>query len=107
MSRGFGAATFVEQRTALFADLADRFGFAEAVGHALGDPAFDAEAFGELPGVKRLRQRWRQQAAQIGRGAELVDAVDFDEVLIVYEMIILTPSSASTVARVAPFFDFD
>ena len=107
MSRGFGSAAFVEPRAALFSDLSDRLGFAKAVGHSLGDPAFDAEAFGELAGVERLRQRGRQQAAQVGRGAELVDAVDLDEVLVIHQMIALAPPPSSAVPWVAPFFDFD
>ena len=60
----------------------NRAHFAEAVGHPLGDPALDAQAFGEVAGVKRLRQRGRQQAAEIGRRAELVDAVHFDQMLV-------------------------
>ena len=63
MSRGFCAGRFVEPRPALLANLADRFHFAKAVRHSLGDPPLDAQAFGEVARVKWLGQRAGEQAA--------------------------------------------
>ena len=85
----------------------DRAHLAKAIGHPLGDPALDAQAFGEVAGVKRLRQRRRQQAAQVGRRAELVDAVHFDEALVFDMMVVVAPPAPPAVARIAPFFDLD
>ena len=98
---------FVEPRPAEFADLADGAHFAEAVGHSLGDPAFDAQAFGDVAGVKWLRQFGGQQAAQVGGGAEFVDFVDLRPVLVFDQVVVVATSPAAAVAGVAPLFDFD
>ncbi len=108
MSRGLAAGPrFVEPRTAEFANLANGAHFAEAVGHSLGDPAFDAEAFGQLAGVKGLRQFCGQEAAQVGGGAEDVDFVDLHQMLVFDEVVVVAASPAAAVAGVTPFFDFD
>ena len=107
MSRGCGAAVFVEPGAALLADGFDRAHFAEAVRHALRDRTFDAEALGEVARVKRLGQRGRQQAAQVSRGAELVDFEHANQVLILDELIVVASPAAAAVAGVTPFFDFD
>ena len=107
MSRGFRALRFVEPGAAEFADGADRACLAKAIGHALGDPPIDAEALGELARVKGLRERCREQAREIGSGAECVRCVDFEEMLIFDDVIAIAIPAAAAVARVAVLFDFD
>ena len=107
MSRRFAGRAFVKPRAAQFPDLTNGFHLAQAVGHALGDPPLDTKSFGELPGVERLRQRGRQQTAQIGGRSKLMRTVNFDEVLIVDKVIVVAPTPPTTMTRVAPFFNLN
>src|SRR5689334_976367 len=104
MSRRF-SRLLVEPGAADLADLLECAGFAQAISHALRFPAFDAEAFGELARVKRLRQSGRQQAIQIARQPKFVAAVYLDEVLVLDLVIVVATPSSPSVARIAVLFD--
>src|SRR3954453_23346178 len=99
LSRGFGSRRLVEPRAAELADGADRARFPEAIGHALGNTAIDAQAFRELASVEWLRQRGGEQAAQICGRAERVRFVHFEQALVVDDVIVIAISAASPVAR--------
>ncbi len=60
-----------------------------------------------MAGVKRLGQRRRQQAAQIGRRAEFVDAMHLEQMLVFDLVVVVAPPAAPAVARIAPLFDLD
>lgn len=73
----------------------------------MSNPAVDTKAFGNVARVELLGQFGRQQAAEIGRRAEFVHAMHFDELLIFYFVVIIAIAAAAAVARIAPLFDFD
>ncbi len=106
MSRGF-ARLLIKPGATELADLFECASVAEAVGHALGNPAVDVEAIGDVARVKGPRQIGRQHAAEVGCRAEFVDGMDFQKVLILDFVVVVAPPTAATVARVAVLFDFD
>src|SRR3954454_18265110 len=97
----------VELGAAELADLLDRAGVTEAVGHALGNPSLDAQSLGEVASVELSRERLGEHAAQVGGSAELMDFMDLHEVLVFDEVIVVAPSAAAAVAGIAVLFDFD
>jgi hypothetical protein len=67
---------FVQQGIALFADLANRTGTPETVGHLLRNVPANAHSVGQVPGVEWLWQPPGDEAAQIGHGAKLASPHD-------------------------------
>lgn len=98
--------SLIEPGAAVFADRFDRTRFAEAVGHALCQPALDAELLGQLTGVKWPRQPPRQESEQINGRMKLVDFQHVDQPLIFDLMIAGSSPPPPPVTRVSPFFDF-
>ncbi len=97
----------VKPGAAMLADHFHRTHFAQAVGHALGDPPLDAQSSGNVAGMKRIGQPARQQAAELARPAEFVNFEHRDEPLILDLVVARSSPAAAAVARVTPFFDFD
>jgi hypothetical protein len=55
--------------------------------------------------VKWLGEARREEAQQVGGGAEAVGGVDFDEALVFNDVVAIAPASSAAVARVAVVFD--
>src|SRR5687767_10233227 len=95
----------IESRVALFSDLRDRAASHQAIGNPLADPSSDFKPLGEMACVKGLRETVGNELEKVGARAEMMDALDGNQPLVVDLKVVFAPSPAAAMAGIAMFFD--